>query len=56
MEVAKDAALPGLEIVDVVDEAEDGLQAEETDENDSQTGVRLVKELKRHDGQHPSLF
>lgn len=45
MKVAKDAASLSLEIVDVVDEAEDGLQGDETNENDSQASVSLLEEL-----------
>lgn len=45
MKVAKDAATLILEVVDVVDDSEDGLQADETDENNSQASVGLLEEL-----------
>lgn len=43
--MAKDTARLSLEVVDVVDQAEDGLQADETNENDSQARVGLFEEL-----------
>lgn len=43
--MAKDAARLSLEVVDVVDQAEDGLQTDETNENDSQASVGLFEEL-----------
>lgn len=45
MKVAKDAATLMLEVVDVVDDSEDGLQADETNKNDSQASVGLLEEL-----------
>lgn len=46
MKVAKEAALLRLEIVDVVNQAKKGLQADEGNEDYSQARVSLVKELK----------
>lgn len=54
MKVAKDAAALILEVVDVVDDSEDGLQADETDENNSQASVGLLEELINKN--HLSVF
>lgn len=43
--MAKDAAALSLEVVDVVDDSKDGLQADETNENDSQASVGLLEKL-----------
>lgn len=45
VKVAKDAATLNFEVVDVVDDSEDGLQTDETDENNSQASVGLLEEL-----------
>lgn len=45
VKMAKDAAALSLEVVDVVDDSKDGLQADETNENDSQASVGLLEKL-----------